>query len=106
MKIGSRSIKYTLFAALLCAFATCVRTAGTFASADDRAADIDCLITPIETRYAYLPERHLDLTKMRALFVPEAGGFSLLRRVNFQKEAIASACPTRGNSRTSLEGLR
>jgi len=72
MKIGSRSIKYTLFAALLCAFATCVRAAGTFASADDRAADIDCLITPIETRYAYLPERHLDLTKMRALFVPEA----------------------------------
>ena len=105
MKIGSRSIKYTLFAALLCAFATCVRAAGTFASADDRAADIDCLITPIETRYAYLPERHLDLTKMRALFVPEAGG-SLLRRVNCQKEAITSACPTRGNSRTSLEGLR
>ena len=99
------SINHSLFAALLVAFATCARAAGTFASADDRAADIDWLITQIETRYAYLPERHLDLTKMRALFVPEAGG-SLLRRVNFQKVAITSACPTRGNSRTSLEGLR
>lgn len=67
-----RSIKPSLFAALWFAFATCARAAGTFASADDRAADIDWLITQIETRYAYLPERHLDLTKMRALFVPEA----------------------------------
>jgi C-terminal processing protease CtpA/Prc len=66
------SIKHSLFAALMVAFATCARAAGTFAGADDRAADIDWLITQIETRYAYLPERHLDLTKMRALFVPEA----------------------------------
>jgi C-terminal processing protease CtpA/Prc len=72
MNMRIRSIKHSLFAALLLAFATCGQAAGTFAGADDRAADIDWLITQIETRYAYLPERHLDLTKMRALFVPEA----------------------------------
>jgi len=66
------SINHSLFAALLVAFATCAPAAGTFAGADDRAADIDWLITQIETRYAYLSERHLDLTKMRALFEPEA----------------------------------
>lgn len=72
MIMRSTSIKHTLFAALLFAFATCGRAAGTFAGADDRAADIAWLIEQIETRYAYLPERHLDLAKMRALFEPEA----------------------------------
>jgi len=72
MNIRSLSIKHSLFAALLFAFATCAQAAGTFAGADDRAADIDWLITQIETRYAYLPERHLDLAKMRALYEPEA----------------------------------
>ena len=52
-------------------FATQTR-AGNFPGADERVADIDWLITQIETRYAYLPERHLDLAKMRALFGPEA----------------------------------
>jgi C-terminal processing protease CtpA/Prc len=72
MNLRSHSMKHALFAALLVAFATCGRAAGTFADEGDRAADIDWLITQIETRYAYLPERHLDLTKMRASFEPEA----------------------------------
>jgi C-terminal processing protease CtpA/Prc len=72
MNLRNHSIKHSLFAALLFTFATCVRAAGTFAGAEDRAADIDWLITQIETRYAYLPERHLDLGKMRALFEPQA----------------------------------
>jgi C-terminal processing protease CtpA/Prc len=72
MNLRSRSIKHSLFVALWFAFATCGRAAGTFAGADDRAADIDWLIAQIETHYAYLPERHLDLTRMRVLFEPEA----------------------------------
>ena len=59
-------------ALLLLAFAPGARAADAFAGADARAADIDWLITRIETRYAYLPERHLDLVKMRALYVPQA----------------------------------
>lgn len=66
------SIKHSLCAALLFAFATYARAAGNLPGADERVADIDWLITQIETRYAYLPERHLDLAKMRALFGPEA----------------------------------
>ena len=72
MNMRKRSLKHFLFAALLFAFATGERAAGALADVDDRAADIDWLITQIETRYAYLPERHLDLTKMRTLFEPEA----------------------------------
>jgi C-terminal processing protease CtpA/Prc len=72
MYLCARSLKQLLFAASLFALAAASRAAGTFAGADDRVADIDWLITQIETRYAYLPERHLDLTKMRALFEPEA----------------------------------
>jgi len=72
MNLRRPSITHSLFAALLCAFATCARAAGDLPGADERAADIDWLITQIETRYAYLPERHLDLARMRALFGPEA----------------------------------
>ncbi len=70
--MNMRSHSISLYAALLFAFATYARAAGTFAGADERVADIDWLITQIETRYAYLPERHLDLARMRALFEPEA----------------------------------
>jgi hypothetical protein len=59
-------------ALLLSLFATPSRAADTFADANARAADIEWLIGQIETRYAYLPERHLDLAKMRALYVPAA----------------------------------
>jgi carboxyl-terminal processing protease len=72
MNIRNPSIKNFLFAALLLTVANGVRAAGALASADERAADIDWLITQIEARYAYLPERHLDLTRMRALYEPEA----------------------------------
>ena len=56
---------------LLCAFASHA-SAAEFPGPDARAADIGWLVDQIETRYAYLPERHLDLAKMRALFVPQA----------------------------------
>jgi peptidase S41-like protein/PDZ domain-containing protein len=56
----------------LLAFAGGARSADAFAGADARAADIDWLISQIESRYAYLPERHLDLAKMRTLYVPQA----------------------------------
>jgi carboxyl-terminal processing protease len=65
-------MKHSSFVLLLFAFATCARAAGNFADADERVSDIDWLITQIETKYAYLPERHLDLAKMRVLFGPQA----------------------------------
>jgi carboxyl-terminal processing protease len=72
MNTRGHPIQRILFVALLFAFASGLRAAGSFPGADDRAADIDWLITQIETRYAYLAERHIDLAKMRASFEPEA----------------------------------
>ncbi|MEO8061238.1 MAG: S41 family peptidase [Pseudomonadota bacterium] len=72
MKIHRHSIKHVLCAALLLAVTPHSRAAESFPGADDRVADIDWLITQIETRYAYLSERHLDLAKVRALYEPEA----------------------------------
>jgi carboxyl-terminal processing protease len=72
MHLRNHSIGHSLFAALLFALAACARAAGPFAGADERVADIDWLITQVGTRYAYLPERHLDLARMRALFEPQA----------------------------------
>jgi len=73
MNIHGHSSKHLLLAALLlCACAAVSRAAGPFPGADERVADIDWFITQIETRYAYLPERHLDLEKMRAIFAPQA----------------------------------
>jgi carboxyl-terminal processing protease len=72
MTMRSRFIKHSLFAAMLFAWTMHAWAAEQFANADERVADIDWLITQIETRYAYLPERHLDLAKMRSLFAPEA----------------------------------
>lgn len=40
--------------------------------AKSRVADLDWYINQIGAHYAYLPERHLDLTKMRALYEPQA----------------------------------
>jgi carboxyl-terminal processing protease len=67
-----RALTHLLVPALLVLFALPGRAAETFANADARAADIDWLIGQVETRYAYLPVRHLDLAKMRALYVPLA----------------------------------
>jgi C-terminal processing protease CtpA/Prc len=61
-----------LAVSLLCAFATQSHAAETPVSPAARVADIDWLIGQIETRYAYLPQRHLDLAKMRALYEPLA----------------------------------
>jgi C-terminal processing protease CtpA/Prc len=67
------AIKNSLVPALLLlAIGSGARAADAFAGADARVADIDWLITQLETRYAYLPERHLDLSKMRALYEPQA----------------------------------
>ena len=69
----TQPIRHLLVPALvLFAFATGARAADAFAGADARVADIDWLIAQIETRYAYLPQRHLDLAKMRALYEPQA----------------------------------
>jgi C-terminal processing protease CtpA/Prc len=69
----ARAITHSLVPALLLlAIAPGARAADAFAGAEARAADIDWLITQIETRYAYLPERHLDLAKMRTLYEPQA----------------------------------
>ena len=38
------------------------------------AFDIAWLADEMERRYAYLPERHVDMAKLRRLYVPEAGG--------------------------------
>jgi carboxyl-terminal processing protease len=56
---------------LLCGFASAVPAAD-FPGAEARTADVGWLVDQIEARYAYLPERHLDLAKMRALYVPQA----------------------------------
>jgi hypothetical protein len=37
-----------------------------------RVADLDWLVDQIELHYAYLPERHIDLAKLRALYRPRA----------------------------------
>ncbi len=39
----------------------------------DNAADIDWLTTTIAARYAYLADRHVDLDRLRRLYVAEAG---------------------------------
>jgi len=66
-----QTIRY-LFLSLLSGFAACSRAADTPVTAQARVADIDWLISQVETRYAYLPQRHLDLAKMRALYEPQA----------------------------------
>lgn len=40
--------------------------------AADRKADLDFLVDQIAARYAYLPDRHLDLAKLRAIYEPKA----------------------------------
>ena len=40
--------------------------------ADANAADVRWLIDQIEAQYAYLPDRHVDMAKLRAIYVPEA----------------------------------
>jgi len=37
------------------------------------AFDIAWLADQMERHYAYLPERHVDMTRLRRLYVPEAG---------------------------------
>ena len=39
----------------------------------DNAQDVDWLITLMAARYAYLPDRHIDLEKLRRVYVAEAG---------------------------------
>jgi carboxyl-terminal processing protease len=72
MNSHSIRIKQSSLAALLLVLAAHAQPAATFADADERVADLSWLITQIETRYAYLPERHLDLSKIRALYEPAA----------------------------------
>jgi carboxyl-terminal processing protease len=72
MHLRTHSITLPLFAALQFTLALYGRAAEPLPGADDRAADVDWLIAQIEARYAYLPERHLDLARMRALFEPQA----------------------------------
>jgi C-terminal processing protease CtpA/Prc len=57
---------------LLLAFTPPSRAVDELPDADARSADVDWLITQIESRYAYLPQRHVDLARMRALYVPQA----------------------------------
>src|SRR5689334_2522985 len=40
--------------------------------ADANASDVRWLIDQIEAHYAYLPDRHIDLAKLRAIYVAEA----------------------------------
>ncbi|MEI9996080.1 MAG: S41 family peptidase [Rhizomicrobium sp.] len=47
--------------------------AGQCTDAKANAADIEWLIGQIAARYAYLPDRHVDLDRMRALYVAQAG---------------------------------
>jgi carboxyl-terminal processing protease len=69
----AKPIKHSLVPALLLlVYSAAIRAADPFVDAEARVADIDWLITQIETRYAYLPERHLDLAQMRALYEPRA----------------------------------
>jgi C-terminal processing protease CtpA/Prc len=60
-----------IFALLLCGYAGLASSAD-LPGPEARAADIGWLVEQIESRYAYLPERHLDLAKMRALYLPQA----------------------------------
>ena len=68
---SSRSLR---FAALVAA----VAVLGSPAAADSvqdaaaRKADLDYLVDQIGAHYAYLPERHLDLARLRAIYEPRA----------------------------------
>ena len=42
--------------------------------ADDNASDVRWLIDQIEQHYAYLPDRHIDLAKLRSIYIAEAHG--------------------------------
>jgi len=46
--------------------------ADTLPNATERKTDLDFLVDQIAAHYAYLPERHLDLTKLRAIYEPQA----------------------------------
>lgn len=58
--------------AVLCVVCTPVFAQAATFDAKSRVADLDWYIAQIGAHYAYLPERHLDLAKMRALYEPQA----------------------------------
>lgn len=60
------------WAGFLCLFLLGPAVAGPFPGAKARLADYDWLTGQIATRYAYLPERGLDLGKLRGLYRQEA----------------------------------
>ncbi len=62
-----------LLAALMASALPFPAFAGQCADAQTNAADIAWLIDTMAARYAYLPDRHIDLAKLRRIYVAEAG---------------------------------
>jgi C-terminal processing protease CtpA/Prc len=69
-RLGRRMIR-RVAALLLLLPATALAQPATF-GAKARVADLDWYIGQIAAHYAYLPDRHLDLARMRALYRPQA----------------------------------
>ncbi|MBL6939026.1 MAG: hypothetical protein ISS15_18315 [Alphaproteobacteria bacterium] len=62
----------TLLGAMMAATLPFPAYAGQCRDAVDNAADMRWLIDQVEEHYAYLPDRHIDIAKLRAIYIAEA----------------------------------